>query len=247
MATIGPEVVIRPGFSGTFVTFKVTVTNPGSFSLWSLRLVPRPVPPTVPVDRDSHSIPLLRPKRSRTVVFRLRPQVGQQVVALDLSVEWENDAGDSRGRTDVSSVPVELVAPPMSAPRGGIERWRADLSGGAAVEVRIRQGVTPTDMLDLLEDALADAPGEVSVLREEGARGPMGRVWVRAEGSRDRRAGLLVDVTPDPKKGGCRVLVTATATSDELLALFYHACLPGLAEAAPGIEDLAPHSISEAE
>jgi len=247
VASNRPEVVIRPGFSGTLVTFRVTVTNPGSFSLWSLRLVPRPVPPTTPVDRDVHSIPLLRPKRSRTVVFRLRPQLGQQLVAMDLSVEWEDDAGDTRGRIDASSVPVELVAPPMSVPKGGIDRWRAGLSGGAAVEVRIRQSVTPPDMLDLLEETLADAPGEVNVLREEGARGPMGRVWVRAEGSRDKRAGLLVDVTPDPKKGGCRVLVTATATSDELLALFYHACLPGLAEAAPGIEDLAPHSLSEAE
>lgn len=245
MATNRPEVVIRPGFSGTFVTFKVTVTNPSSFSLWSLRLTTRPVPPKTPVDRDSHSIPLLRPKRSRTVVFRLRPEVGQQVVAMDITLEWEDDAGDTRHRTDVSSVPVELIAPSMSAPKGGIERWRAGLSGGSAVEVRIRQSVKPTDMLDLLEKTLADAPGEVNVIREEGGRGPMGRVWVRAEGARDKRAGLLVDVTPDPKKGGCRVLVTATATSNELLAMFYHACLPGLAEAAPGIEDLAPHSISE--
>ncbi len=41
--------------------------------------------------------------------------------------------------------------------------------------------------------------------------------------------------------------MTATATTEELLALFYHSCLPGLAEAAPGIEEVVPHAISEAE
>jgi hypothetical protein len=247
LATDRPEVAIRPGFSATQVAFEVTVSNPGSFSLWSLSLVPRPVPPSTPVDRESHSIPLLRPKRSRKVVFRVRPELGQQVVALDLTVEWEDDSGDARGRTQVSSRPVELSPPSMSAPKGGIERWRAGLSGGAAVEVRIRQPVTPPDMLDLLEESLSASPGEVSVLREEGPRGPMGRVWVRAEGSRGKRAGLLLDVTPDPRMGGCRVLVTATATSEELLALFYNSCLPDLARAVPGIEDLTPHSLSDAE
>ena len=247
MASDRPEVVIRPGFSATNITFEVTVTNPGSFSLWALKLVPRPIPPTTPVDRDQHSIPLLRPKRSRRVKFRLRPQMGQQLVAMDLTVEWEDDAGDSRGRMEVSSRPVELVVPSMSTPRGDIDRWRTGLSGGSAVEVRIRQPASPLEMLDLLEEVLSDAPGEVSVQREEGPRGPMGRAWVRAEGSRGKRAGLLVDVTPDPKRGGCRILVTATASTEELLAQFYHSCLPGLAEAAPGIEDLAPHSLSETE
>lgn len=240
-----PEVDIRPGFSGTFVTFQVTVTNPGSFSLWSIQLLPRAVPSTTPVDRSSHSIPLLRPKRSRKVVFRLRPQVGQQVVSLDLVVEWEDDAGDVRDRMEVSARPVELLLPEMSPPRGGIDRWRAGLTGGPAVEVRVRHAVTPPEMLDLLERSLEDAPGQVIVQREDGPRGPQGRVWVRAEGSRGRRAGLMVDVTPDPKRGGCRVLVTATATSHELLALFYHACLPGLSQAAPGIDSVTPHSISD--
>ncbi len=242
-----PEVEIRPGFSGTFVAFHVTVTNPGSFSLWSLRLLPRAVPPTTPVDRDVHSIPLLRPKRSRRLAFHLRPQVGQQVVALDLTVEWEDDAGDTRDRMEVSSRPVELLVPDLTPPRGGIDRWRTGLTGGPAVEVRVRQPLSPPEMLDLLERNLAEAPGEVTVSRDEGPRGPTGRVWVRAEGSRGRRAGLMVDVTPDPKRGGCRVLVTASATSHELLALFYHACLPGLSEAAPGIEALTPHSISDSE
>jgi hypothetical protein len=166
---------------------------------------------------------------------------------MDVLVEWEDDSGDTRGRTEVSSRPVDLVVPTLNPPRGEMDRWRAGLSGGVAVEVRIRQPVLPVDMLDVLEEALSDAPGEVEVQREEGPRGPMGRVWVRAEGARGRRAGLMVDVTPDPKRGGCRVLVTATATSDDLLALFYHACLPGLAEAVPGIEDLTPHILSDAE
>jgi hypothetical protein len=173
--------------------------------------------------------------------------VGQQVVALDVMLDWEDDAGDTRGRTEVSSRPVELVLPSLSAPRGGVERWRAGLSGGAAVEVRIRQPVLPAALLDLLEETLSTLPGEVSVQREEGSRGLMGRVWVRAEGSRGKRAGLLLDITPDPKKGGSRVLLTATATSDELLAMFYHTCLPQLVEAVPGIEDMTPHSLSEAE
>jgi hypothetical protein len=102
-------------------------------------------------------------------------------------------------------------------------------------------------MLDILENTLSSAPGEISVQREEGPRGPMGRVWVRAEGSRGKRAGLLVEVTPDPKKGGCRILVTVTGSTEELLAQFYHACLPGLAKAATGIADMVPHSLSEAE
>jgi hypothetical protein len=247
MTSDRPEVDIRPGFSGTFVTFEVKVTNPGSYSLWSMQLRPRPVPPSTPVDRASHSIPLLRPKRSRRVVFRLRPQLGQQLVALDVTLVWEDDAGDTRSNMDVSSRPVELVLPPMSPPKGGFDRWRAALTGGAAVEARIRQPLAPTEMLDLLERSMEDAPGEVEVHREEGPRGPMGRVWVRAEGSRGKRAGLMVDVNPDPRRGGCRVLVNATASTEELLALFYHSCLPGLAEAAPGIEDVVPHAVSEAE
>jgi hypothetical protein len=247
MASVRPEVDIRPGFSATSVTFEVRVTNPGSFSLWSMRLVPRPVPRGIPIDRDSHTIPLLRPKRSRRVVFRLRPPLGQQVVALDVRVEWEDDAGDTRSRTEVSSRPVELVLPEMSAPKGGMERWRASLSGGSAVEVRIRQPLAPTEMIDELERTLAEAPGELDVHREEGPRGPTGRVWVRAEGPRGRRAGLMVDVTPDPRKGGCRVLLNVSANNEEVLALFYHACLPALAEASPGIEDVLPHPISESD
>jgi hypothetical protein len=243
MATDRPEVAIRPAFFATNVVFEVKVTNPGSFSLWSLLLRPRAVPASTPIDRDQHQIPLLRPKRSRTLVFRLRPEMDQQVVAMDLVVEWEDDAGTNRGRTEVSSRPVDLTCPDLHAPRGGIERWRSGLSGGAAVEVRLRGGAGPVEMLDLLEEALAEAPGEVSMQRDEGPRGPMGRAWVRAEGAKGRRAGLLVDVTPDPKRGGCRVLVTVTATNEELLAKFYHACLHRLAEAAPGIEDLQPHSL----
>lgn len=247
MASDRPEVVIRHGFSATQVMFEVKVTNPGSFSLWSLRLVPRPIPPSTPKDREVHSIPLLRPKRSRTVVFRLRPEMDQRIVALDVALEWEDDAGDTKGRTEVSSSSVDLGCPNLSAPKGGVDRWRASLSGGPAVEVRQRQPVAPPEMLDLLEEALDRAPGDMSVHREEGPRGPMGRVWIRAEGARGKRAGLLVDVTPDPKRGGCRILMTASASNEELLTKFYHACLPGLARAAPGIEGLVPHSLSEAE
>ena len=165
---------------------------------------------------------------------------------MDVTVEWEDDAGDTRGRTRVSGRPVELVLPDMGPPRGGIDRWRTGLSGGAAVESRMRQPVTPPRMLDLLEAALAGSPGEVDVHREEGPRGPMGRVWVRAEGGRGRRAGLLVEVTPDPGRDGCRLLGTATASTEELLALFYNTLLPALAEAAPGIEGVVPNAVSEA-
>jgi len=245
VASERPEVTIRPGFSATAVAFEVTLTNPGSFSLWSMTLLPRPVPASCPVDREQHSIPLLRPRRSRRVVFRLRPPLGQQVVAMDLVVEWEDDEGASRGRIEVSSRPVDLALPDMGPPKGSLDRWRSGLSGGPAVEVRLRQPTGPQEMLDLLDEALADAPGDLAVHREEGPRGTAGRAWVRAEGPRGRRAGLMVDVTPDPKRGGCRLLLTASASSEELLALFYHACLPGLSEAAPGIEELAPHSLMD--
>ncbi len=247
MAGERPDVAIRPGFSATAVAFEVTVTNPGSFSLWSMTLTPRPVPPSCPVDREQHSIPLLRPRRSRRVVFRTRPPLGQQVIALDLVVEWEDDEGANRGRMEESSRPVDLALPDMGPPRGSLDRWRSALSGGPAVEVRLRHPEGPGEMLDLLEGAMADAPGTVDVQREEGPRGTMGRAWVRAEGPRGRRAGLMVDVTPDPRKGGCRLLVTASASSEELLARFYHACLPALSEVAPGIEDLAPHSLLDAD
>jgi len=243
LAAERPEVTIRAGFHATTVAFEVTVTNPGSFSLWSMALTPRPVPPACSLDRGQHQIPLLRPRRSRRVVFRARPPVGQQVVAMDLVVEWEDDEGTTRGRMEVSSRPVDLALPELGPPRGSLDRWRSGLSGGPAVEVRLRQPSGPAEMLDLLEGSLADAPGDLDVHREEGPRGLMGRAWVRAEGSRGRRAGLMVDVTPDPKKGGCRLLVTASASSEELLAQFYHACLLGLSEVAPGIEAMVPHSL----
>jgi hypothetical protein len=197
------------------------------------------------VDREQHLIPLLRSRRSRKAAFRLRPSPGQKVVAMDLTVEWEDAYGASRGRLTVSSKPVELSVPPLRQPSEGMDRWRAGLSGGVAVELRLRQEPPPEKLVDILKEALVSAPGKVSVQREEGPRGVSGRVWVRAEGSRGRRAGLLVDITPDPVTGGSRVLLTATATTEELLTMFYHACLSLMAEALPGIDGIAPHSLSD--
>ena len=245
MASDRPEVSIRPGFSTAAISFEVKVTNTTSVDLREIRLSPRPIPPSTWLDRDSHFIPLLHPKRSRTVAFRLRPQPGQQVVALDLTVEWEDAYGTSRGRFDVSSKPVEMACPKLTGPRENMDKWRAGLSGGTAVEVRLRQGVPPEGLLDILEEAMAGAPGEVTVQRDEGPRGPMGRVWVRAEGARGRRAGLLVDVTPDPVTKGSRVLITATANTEELLTMFYHACLSLMVDSLPGVGDMVPHSLSD--
>jgi hypothetical protein len=245
MASDRPEVSIRPGFSSAAVSFEVRVSNTTSGELRMLRLTPRPVPPTTWIDRDSHLIPMLKQKRSRTVAFRLRPEPEEQVVALDVTVEWEDARGTSRGRFEASSPPVDLTCPDLTGPRDGMERWRAALSGGTAVEVRLRQGSPPEELVDTLEDALSRAPGDVSVQRDEGPRGPTGRVWVRGEGPRGRRAGLLMDVTPDPSTGGSRVLITATASTEELLTLFYHACLVLVVEALPGVEAMVPHSLSE--
>ncbi len=245
MATDRPEVTIRPGFSSTTVMFEAKVTNPTSGDLRAIRLTPKPIPPSTWVDREQHLIPLLRPRKSRKVAFRLRPAPGQQVVALDLTVEWEDAYGASRGRSEVSSKPVELSVPRLRQPSEGMDRWRAGLSGGTAVELRLRQAPPPDELVDVLKEALEDAPGLVSVQRDEGPRGATGSVWVRAEGSRGRRAGLLVDITPDPVTGGSRVLITATATTEELLTLFYHACLSLMTKALPGIDRIAPHSLSD--
>lgn len=245
MATDQPEVTIRTGFSSTMVMFEAKVTNPTSGDLRTIRLTPKPIPPSTWVDREQHLIPLLRSRRSRKAAFRLRPSSGQEVVAMDLTVEWEDAYGASRGRLEVSSKPVELSVPPLRQPSEGMDRWRAGLSGGVAVELRLRQEPPPEKMVDILKEALVSAPGKVSVQREEGPRGASGRVWVRAEGSRGRRAGLLVDITPDPVTGGSRVLLTATATTEELLTMFYHACLSLMAEALPGIDGIAPHSLSD--
>jgi len=245
MASDRPEVSIRPGFSSTMVVFQVKVTNPTPGDLRAIRLIPKPIPPSTWVDRDQHIIPLLRSRRSRTVAFRLRPSPGQRVVAMDLTMEWEDASGASRGRSEASSKPVELSVPRLRRPNEGMDRWRAGLSGGTAVELRLRQEHGPEEMLDILKEALEDAPGLVSVQRDEGPRGATGRVWVRAEGSRGRRVGLLVDITPDPVTGGSRVLITATATTEELLTLFYHACLSLMVDAMPGIEAVAPHSLSD--
>jgi hypothetical protein len=245
MASDRPEVSIRPGFSVASVSFEVSVTNTTPGDLRELRLSPRPIPPSTWLDRESHLIPLLQPRRSRTVAFRLRPEPGQQVVALDLTVEWEDAYGTRRGRLDVSSRPVEMICPKLTGPRESMDRWRSGLSGGTAVVVRLRQRPSPGEILDSLEEAMEGAPGEVNVQRDEGPRGPMGRVWVRAEGARGRRAGLLVDVTPDPASKGSRVLVTATANTEELLTMFYHTCITLLVGVLPGVDSVVPHSLSE--
>jgi hypothetical protein len=245
MATDRPEVTIRPSFSGANIVFSVRVTNPTHGDLRSVRLTPRAAPPDVPLDRGHHLIPLLRPKRSRDVGFRARPGPGIDVIALDVVVEWEDSTGSRMGRLDASSKPVDMTCPELSGPREGIERWRSGLRGGAAVEARLRQEPRPEEVLDSLEKALSTLPGELSMTHEETPRGHAGRAWVRAEGARGRRAGLLVDVTPDPRTGGSRALVTVTASTEELLALFYHRCSGNLEEAMPGFSELSPHTISE--
>jgi hypothetical protein len=245
MTSDRPEVTVRPGFSGAFLVFNVRVANPTHGDLRAVRLTPRTTPPDVPLDREHHLIPLLRPKRSREFGFRSHPRPGTEVVAMDVTVEWEDETGSRRGRMDVGSRPVDMTCPELTGPKDGMERWRTGLRGGAAVEVRLRQEPRPEEVLDRLEEALTDLPGELSVVHEGTPRGHAGRVWVRAEGAKGRRAGLLVDVTPDPRTGGSRALVTVTATTEELLTLFYHRCSGVLEQAMPGFADLSPHTLSE--
>jgi hypothetical protein len=245
MATDRPEVTIRPAFSGANVVFSVRIANPTHGDLRSVRLTPKLAPPEVPLDREHHLIPILRPKRSREVGFKARPGPAVDVIALDVVVEWEDSTGSRKGRMEASSRPVDMTCPELTGPKEGIERWRTGLRGGAAVELRLRQDPPPEEVLASLESALSGLPGELSVVREETPRGNAGRAWVRAEGAKGRRAGLLVDVTPDPRTGGSRALVTVTATTEELLALFFHVCTGVLDEAMPGFADLSPLTLSE--
>jgi hypothetical protein len=246
MSADRPEVTVRSTFAAAAVVFEVRVSNPTPADLRAVRLSPRPIPPSTPLDRKRHLIPYLQQRKTRTVAFRLRPETGVQVVAMDVTVEWEDAVGSSRGRMDVSSRPVDLTCPKLRGPKGGVERWRSGLGGGAGVEVRLRQEPPPDQLVPMLEEALAGAPGDTTSQLDEGPRGTTGRIWVRAEGAKGLRAGLLVDVSPDPRKGGSRVLVTCTATTDELLTRFYHSCLDGLVVVLPGIEGLAPHSLTDA-
>ena len=245
MAADRPEVRIRPGFSGAAVVFEVHVTNPTPMGLRAVRLIPEPVPKEAPLDRDVHLIPLLGSRKARTLAFRINPLPDHDVVALDISLEWEDEAGNNRGRLEVSSRPVDLTCPDLSGPRQGLDRWRAGLRGGAAIEVRLRKEAPPEAALDELEEAMEGLPGEMSATREEGQRGPKGRLRLRAEGAKGRRAGVLLDVTPDPKTGGSRVLLTVSATTEELLACFYHACLKVLAGPLPGMDVTVPSNLIE--
>jgi hypothetical protein len=246
MASDRPDVTIKNTYSGAAVVFEVRVSNPMSTGLRSLFLEPRPVPAKVPVDRDRHHIPLLRGRGSRMVIFRLRPGPQDHVVSLDVVLTWEDEVGASRGRMEVAGRPVDLSLPKLRGPKEGIERWRLGLRAGSAVEVRLRMEPDPDSLLDILEGPMKGLPGELSIQREEGPRGRIGRVWVRGEGSKGRRVGLLVDITPDPRTGGSRVLVTVSGSTDELLTAFYHRCLEVLSPVLPALEDLVPHSLTEA-
>jgi hypothetical protein len=237
--------VIRPTFSGAAVLFEVTITNPTSGNLRSLRLTPPPVPSDVPVDREQHLIPLLRPRNDRRVAFRLRPGPDEHVVALDVTVVWEDDAGTSKGRSRVSSKPIDLTSPKLDGPRDGVERWRSNLRGGVAIEQRIRQDAPPTEVLDGLEETLTTIPGTMSTSRDEGPRGLAGRIWVRADAGKGKVAGLLVDVTPDPRTGGSRVLITVSASYEELLTKFYHLVLGPLEAALQGFRESVPHDLTD--
>ncbi len=245
MSSDRPEVSIRPLFSGAAVVFEVHITNATPIALRSVRLTPTPVPRDAPLDRDQHIIPLLRARRSREIAFRMNPLPEHDVVALDISLGWEDESGSSRGSLEVSSKPVELSCPDLSGPRAGIERWRAGLRGGAAVEVRLRKDTPPEATLKELEGVVDELPGETSVTLEEGPRGKSVRLWVRAEGPKGRRAGLLLDVTPDSKTGGSRVLITASATTEELLARFYHGCIKVLYRPFPDIGTIVPSNLIE--
>lgn len=245
MAPDRPEIQVRPAFAGSAVVFEVRVLNPMPVALRRIRLQPRSVPETIALDRTQHLIPLLKPRASRTVQFRARPNADQMVVALDLAVEWEDERGGSRGRLETSSQPVDLTCPELGPPSVSIDRWRGALRGGAAIEVRMRAPEPPPEVLAALEDVLKPLPGELVPNLEEGPRGPMGRIWLRGEGARGRVVGLLVEVTPDPKTGGSRVLVTASASTEELLARFYLLCLGVLRQTLPGIEGREPVSLVE--
>jgi hypothetical protein len=245
MAPDRPSVEVETGFSCASVVFDVRVTNPTSRPMRNLVLRPTPVPEGATVDRARHLIPMLGPKRSKAAQFRLRPRVGQDVVALDVAVEWEGPEGTGRGRLETSSEPVGLALPELRAPRSAGERWRSELRGGPAVEVRVRVP-SPTELTTrAIEEAAARLPGEVTSAIEEGPEGPVGTVRVRAEGAKGLRAGLLVEVAPERRRDGSRVLVVASATTDALLTRFYMACLAALGTALPGMEGRAPVSLME--
>lgn len=245
MAPARPEVALLPGFYAAAVEFEVRIRNPTSTALSSVRLTPQPIPPGTAVDRGEHLIPLLGPRRERSMAFKLWPSKDEDVVSLDVTVEWEDENGSRRGRLRASGAPVKLTCPQLRGPRGGLDRWRAGLSGGVAVETRLRHGTGPIELRRSLEVALEALPGDLDVQEEEGPRGPHVRAWVRAEGAKGSRAGLLVDVTPDPRTKGSRVLVTASATSEALLGRFYHACLKRLEPVLPGIATMRPHSLTD--
>lgn len=245
MAPDRPEVTLVPGFYAAAVEFEVRVRNPTPSALRSVRLTPLPVPAGTAMDREGHLIPLLGPRKERSMAFKLWPSHDQDLVALDVVVEWEDETGSRKGRLQVSGAPVELSCPPLHGPKGGLDRWRSGLSGGVAVEVRMRHASEPDRLKEALESALEGVPGEADVQKEESLRGTQLRAWVRAEGGKGTRAGLLVAVTPDPRKGGSRVLVTASATTERLLGVFYHACVHRLEAALPGIAGIRPHSLTE--
>jgi hypothetical protein len=238
-------VEIRTGFSGTWVVFVVEIYNPTQHAMRNVRLRPSPVPPGLTLDRSLHLIPLLPHRRDRTTQFRLLPEADQPVVALDLEVEWEDEAGTRRGRLEASSKPVDLECPTMSRPKEGLDRWRSNIRGGPTVEVRFRTPAPPPEVLDAVDEVIDDLPGEASLTREESPRGPMGRLWVRSEGGRGRRAGLLVEVTPDPRTGGGRVLLSVSANSEELLSKFYLRILGPLIDAVPDLKGRKPVPVVE--
>lgn len=241
-----PSVEVEVGFSHAAVVFEVSVGNPTSRPMRNISLRPAAVPEGAELDRARHRITLLPPRTRRVAQFRLRPSPGQRVVALDVTVDWDSPGAEGRGRFTTSSEPVDLSLPELRPASQGGDVWHSRLRGGPAVEVRVHVPGEVGQVTRAVERAASSGmPGETMAVMDEGASGPVGSVHVRAEGARGRRAGLLVELVPAKRREGTRVLVVASATSDDLLTRFYLSALEVLGGVLPGIVERAPISLVE--
>jgi hypothetical protein len=241
-----PSVEVDVGFSHAAVVFEVRVANPTSRPMRNISLRPTAVPEGAELDRARHRITLLPPRTRRVAQFRLRPAPGQRIVALDVTVDWDSAEGDGRDRFTTSSEPVDLALPELRPASQGGDVWHSRLRGGPAVEVRVRVPGEVEEVTRAVERATSNGlPGETMSVIDEGPTGPVGSVNVRAAGTRGRRAGLLVELIPARRREGTRVLVVASATSDDLLTRFYLAGMEALGDVLPGIVQRAPVSLVE--
>ena len=246
MVSDRPSLEVDVGYSHAAVVFEVMVGNPTSRPMRNISLRPTAVPEGAELDRARHRITLLPPRTRRVAQFRLRPSPGQRVVALDVTVDWDSAGGEGRDRFTTSSEPVDLSLPELRPASQGGDVWHSRLRGGPAVEVRVHVPGDVEQITRAVERATTKGlPGETMSIIDEGPTGLVGSVHVRAEGARGRRAGLLVELIPAKRREGTRVLVVASATSDDLLTKFYLAALEALGDVLPGVVERAPVSLVE--